>query len=264
MPEGHTLHRLARDIGRDLQGGAVGASSPQGRFAQGASQIDGRVLERTEAYGKHLFLEWESDLVLHVHLGLIGGFRRQPSPPALPQGLVRLRLEGADHTWDLSGPMVCRLGDPDLVEEVTATLGPDPLRADADPGAFAARVARSRKAIGALLLDQDVVAGVGNVYRAEVLFLCGIHPARAARSLAAAEVGCLWDTIAAQLRLGLRRNRIVTIDPADLGKPISGVRRGEGVYVYHQEHCARCGAPTEVIDLGGRRIWACPIEQPRA
>jgi endonuclease-8 len=264
MPEGHTLHRLARDIRRDLRGHAVEARSPQGRFADGAARLDGLVLERADAYGKHLFLDWSSGDVLHVHLGLIGVFRRQAAPPKPPVGLVRLRLVGPSHAWDLAGPMVCRLGDPGVVDEVTAKLGPDPLRRDADPARFMERVARSRKAIGAVLLDQDVIAGIGNVYRAELLFLCGIHPAREARSLRDDEVACLWNTAVAQLALGLRRNRIVTIDPRDLGKPLSKVSRGEGVYVYHQDHCARCGTPTEVIDLGGRRIWSCPRDQPYA
>ncbi len=81
MPEGHTLHRLARDIQRDLHGHAVDATSPQGRFADGAARLDGRVLDHAQAHGKHMFLEWDSGDVLHVHLGLIGVFRRQPVPP---------------------------------------------------------------------------------------------------------------------------------------------------------------------------------------
>jgi endonuclease-8 len=263
MPEGHTLHRLARDIGRDLVGHKIDASSPQGRFADGAALIDQRVLERADAYGKHLFLTWDSGEVLHVHLGLIGVFRRQPVPPPEPRGLIRARLVGPEHAWDLSGPMVCRVGDPAIVDEVTAKLGPDPLRLDADPSRFAARLARSRKTIGAVLLDQDVIAGIGNVYRAELLFLRGIHPARAASTLSDVEVEGLWRETVAQLRVGVRRNRIVTIDPADLGKPINRVRRGEGTYVYHQERCRRCGTETQVIELGGRRIWYCPREQPR-
>ena len=267
MPEGHTLHRLARDLRRDLAGVAVSASSPQGRFADGAARLDGQVLVGTEAYGKHLFVRFERGDVLHVHLGLIGVFRRARAtpgePPPEPVGQVRLRLVGGDAVWDLSGPMVCRVAPPTVVDEVTALLGPDPLRRGADPQRFIDAVLRSRKPIGALLLDQSVIAGLGNVYRAELLYLCGIHPLREGRSLSVDEAHALWDAAVAQLKLGLRRNRIVTIDPADLDGPIHRVRRGEGVYVYRQEHCFRCGAATEVVDLAGRPIRACPAEQPR-
>src|SRR3546814_10163475 len=121
--------------------------------------------------------------VLHIHLGLIGKLRRQASPPEDPVGQVRLRLEGEAATWDLSGPMVCAVVTPDAMEAVASSLGPDPLRRDADPERFVARVLRSKKPIGNLLLEQDVIAGIGNVYRAEVLWSLGIHPGREGRSL---------------------------------------------------------------------------------
>jgi endonuclease VIII len=262
MPEGHTLHRLARDQRRDLARRPVRASSPQGRFAAGAARLDGQVLERTEAAGKLLFHHYEGGGVLHVHLGLIGVFRRQPAPPGHPVGQVRLRLVGETATWDLSGPNTCAVITADDAEALKARLGPDPLRRDADPERFVRRVRRSRTPIGTLLLDQSVIAGIGNVYRAEILFLHGIHPATPGRALTEETVRAIWDTTVAQLQLGLRRNRIVTIDPAELGTPIKRVRRGEGVYVYRQEHCHRCGTPTRSLTLGGRRISYCPREQP--
>jgi endonuclease VIII len=221
------------------------------------------VLERTDAAGKLLFHHYEGGEVLHVHLGLIGVFRRQPSPPRDPVGQVRLRLTGEEATWDLSGPNTCAVITDDDAERLMARLGPDPLRRDADPERFVRRVRRSKTPIAALLLDQSVIAGIGNVYRAEILFLHGIHPSTPGRDLSEEQLRAVWDTTVAQLKLGLRRNRIVTIDPAELGKPISRVRRGEGVYVYRQEHCHRCGTPTESVALGGRRISFCPSEQPR-
>jgi endonuclease VIII len=262
MPEGHTLHRLARDQRRDLAGRPVRASSPQGRFADGAARLDGQVLVDTEAAGKHLFHRYESGEVLHVHLGLIGVFRRQPSPPADPVGQVRFRVEGKTHTWDLSGPNTCAVVTPDDVDRLIARLGPDPLRRDADPERFVTRVRRAKTPIGALLLDQSVIAGIGNVYRAEILFLHGIHPTTPGRELDEDQIRAIWATTVDLLRTGVKRNRIVTIDPAELGKPIGQVVRGEGVYVYRQEHCHRCGAPTEAVTLGGRVIRSCPVEQP--
>jgi endonuclease-8 len=257
VPEGHTIHRLARDQRRDLAGAPVRASSVQARFAEGAARLDGQVLERIEPYGKHLFHWFASGDVLHVHLGLIGKFRRQPAPAPEPVGEVRLRLEGVGAAWDLSGPMVCRIVTPDDVPPVIAKLGPDPLRRDADPSAFATRLRRSAKPVADLLLDQSVVAGVGNVYRAEVLFLCGIHPMRPGRSLTDDEVACLWSTIVAELKSGLRRNKIVTVPPAELDVPVRSLRSGEGVYAYKREICRRCGSAIAVHQAGGRRVWAC-------
>lgn len=250
MPEGHTLHRLARDQRRDLRGHKVAASSPQGRFAESAQLIDGHIVERVDAYGKHLFTRFDSGDVLHVHLGLIGKFRRQPSPPAPPVGIVRLRLECPTATWDLRGPTVCRIVDPAEVDRVISTLGPDPLRRGADREQFVAAVQRSPKPIGALLLDQSVIAGVGNVFRAEVLFVHGVHPSTPGVALDRVTVEALWDTLARWLRDGVRRNRIVTNTLAD------------PLHVYHHDVCGVCGSPLVAIEVGGRRIDFCPMCQP--
>jgi endonuclease-8 len=261
VPEGHTVHRLSRDHRRDLAGRPVAATSPQGRFAEGAARVDGAVPERFEAWGKHEFAYLSTGEVLHVHLGLIGKWARNAVPAPAPIGQVRLRLVGATHAWDLSGPAVCALRTPEEVEARVALLGPDPLRPDADPERFVSRVRRSGAPIGGLLLDQAVIAGVGNVYRAEVLWELGIHPSRPGRSIDDDTLWRMWDWLAHQLRLGVRRNRIVTVDPDELGKAIRDVRRGEGVAVYHQEACRRCGGPMLTLDVAGRRIEACPACQ---
>jgi endonuclease-8 len=256
VPEGHTIHGLARDHGRDLAGRPVRAWSPQGRFADGAARIDGGVPLRFEAWGKHELATFDSGDVLHVHLGLIGKWRRQEAAGAAdPVGQVRLRLEGADAVWDLSGPMVCRVIDPDEAAAVAASVGPDPLRDDADPQPFVDRVLRSKAPIGTLLLDQSVVAGVGNVYRAEVLWALGIHPGRPGTSLSAGDVLAMWDWLRDQLRLGLARGRIQTVED---------VVDGEGERIraaYHQVDCLRCGGPVEQLSVAGRRIDACPTCQ---
>lgn len=263
MPEGHTIHRLARDQRRDLRGHPVVASSPQGRFADGAARIDGAVPVRVDAWGKHLFHHYDTGDVLHVHLGLIGKFRRHASPPPAPVGVIRLRLEGESGTWDLSGPAICAIVTPDDVERRVAALGPDPLRPDADPDRFVARVRRSKKPIGALLLDQDVIAGVGNVYRAEFLYLAGIHPETEGRALTDEQVRGLWDLAVVHLKAGVRRNRIVTVDPAEVGRPVSRISRADAVYAYHRERCLRCDDLFQRLEVAGRRIDACPTCQPR-
>ena len=173
MPEGHTIHRLARRHRSLLRGHAVTASSPQGRFEDGAAVIDGAVLLGTDAWGKHLFHDY-GDHVLHVHLGLYGKFRDGSGTPPEPRGALRLRLVGGGHWLDLRGPTACELLTAPEVESRTARLGPDPLRRGADVDRFLDRVGRSRAPAGTLLLDQSVIAGVGNVYRAEVLLRAGI------------------------------------------------------------------------------------------
>jgi formamidopyrimidine-DNA glycosylase len=250
VPEGHTIHRLAKDQRRDFKGHKVTVASPQGRFAESAQLLDRHVVERVDAYGKHLFTRFDSGDVLHVHLGLIGKFRRQPSPPVAPVGIVRVRLEGPAATWDLSGPTVCRVVDPQEMERVVSTLGPDPLRRGADPQRFIQAVQRSAKPIGALLLDQSVIAGVGNVFRAEVLFVHGIHPETPGVALDREMLQAIWDTLSRLLRDGVRRNRIVTNTPR------------EPLHVYHHEVCGVCGTPLTAIEVGGRRIDVCPMCQP--
>src|SRR4051794_20539530 len=109
MPEGHTIHRLARDHTADLAGRPVEAWSPQGRFSEGAARLDGQVATRFEAWGKHEFAWFASGEVLQVHLGLIGVWRRRSRPLPDPVGQVRLRLAGETAGWDLSGPAICTL-----------------------------------------------------------------------------------------------------------------------------------------------------------
>ena len=180
MPEGHTLHRLARLHQRRFAGAPVAVSSPQGRFAPSAAVVDGRILRRTSVWGKHLFHHYADGPIVHVHLGLYGTFTEwaRPSDGMAPEavGQVRMRMIGTDYGTDLRGPTVCEVLDEAQVGDVVARLGPDPLRSDADPSWAWARIAKSRRPIGALLMDQTVMAGVGNVYRSELLFRHRIDP----------------------------------------------------------------------------------------
>lgn len=258
VPEGHTIHRLARDLGADLVGEPVRVTSPQGRFAEAATALDGKVLTRTEAWGKHLLLWWRGGVGVHVHLGLFGRFRRRISPPPEPRGAVRMRLEGAEHTWDLSGPTVCALVGRRDRDALVARLGPDPLRDDADAKDFVSRLRASRRAVGAFLLDQSAVAGVGNVYRAEALFVAGIHPLRTGDSLSVAEARLLWRTLVTQLADGVRLGRIVTVDPH------RGGEQRERLWMYKRSVCRRCRGPVATFVLAARRTWACPRCQPSA
>ena len=264
MPEGHTIHRLAKDHNRDLRGQAVHASAAQERFSHGAEQLDGQVLRRAEAWGKHLFHTYDGGDVLHVHLGLIGKwFRSEGDAVAAPVPTVRLRLSTDDVAWDLVGPMACRLVSPSERDAIVCGLGPDPLRRDADPERLWLRLQRSSKPVGLLLMEQDVVAGIGNVYRSEVLNIVGVDPRRPGRTITRDEFEAIWAETVRQLKLGVKRNRIVTMAPDELPRPWHRLERGEGRYAYKQEVCGRCHTPLEVYPLAGRTTWSCPTCQPR-
>ncbi len=261
MPEGHTLHRLALDHRALLVGRAVEACSPQGRFDEGAALLDGRRALAVEAHGKHLFYDFEDGLILHVHLGLFGRFRRTPRAAPTPRGAVRLRMQVPGACLELSGPTACTLVSDAERAELCARLGPDLLRDDADPALAWARVAKSRRAIGALLLDQSILSGVGNVYRAEGLFVTGLHPETPGNALRKADFTRLWETLRAMLQKGVRDRRIVTV--AHPEKSAARVRRGERTFVYGQSHCRRCEGPVERSVLAARTMYACPACQPR-
>jgi endonuclease-8 len=268
MPEGHTIHRLARDQNADLAGHAVEAVAGQERFREGAARLDGQRLRKAEAWGKHLFHTFDSGDVLHIHLGLIGKWFRRSGAEladgrAEPTATTRLRLSAEDVAWDLTGPMVCAVVTPDDRARVLAKLGPDPLRRDADPERMWAKLQLTDRSIGLLLMEQDVVAGIGNVYRSELLNIVGIDPRRAGRAVTRDEFDRLWAETVRQLRLGVRRNKIVTMRPDELDRPISKLARGEGRYAYKQEVCGRCHTPLDVFPLAGRTTWSCPTCQPR-
>lgn len=256
MPEGHTIHRLAADIARDLVSSPVRVSSPQGRF-EGADRVSGAILVRTSAVGKHLFLHFESGTV-HVHLGLFGKFRREKSPPPEPRGALRMRMEGASHTWDLRGPTACDIVDDGEIAALLARLGADPLSADADPKRAWKKVRASKRSIGALLLDQSVFSGIGNVYRAEILFLLGLHPEVEARTLPKRQFDRLWALMQTLLARGVREKRIVTRD----APPKKRLSRRDALYVYKRSACAVCAAPVHKLVSAARPLYFCPRCQP--
>lgn len=259
MPEGHTLHRLAREHQRVFGGVAVSASSPQGRFADGAAAIDGRTLERADAYGKHLFHHYDGGVTLHVHLGLYGKFTPGTGEPPEPRGALRLRLEGAGHWTDLRGPTACELVTPEQTEVLLARLGPDPLRPRADPARAFQKLHRSRTPVAALLMDQTVVAGIGNVYRAELLFRHRLDPLRPGAAVPAELWQQMWTDLVALMRAGVRSGRIVTVRDED--RPAGRrVTREQAHYVYRRAGlpCRACGTPIRTSVLVGRNLFWCP------
>ncbi|MCW2607706.1 MAG: Formamidopyrimidine-DNA glycosylase [Frankiales bacterium] len=264
MPEGHTIHRLARDHRPLLVGRPVSMASPQGRFATGADLLGGRVLERVEAYGKHLFYGFEGDLLLHVHLGLYGKFLTGTGPPPEPKGALRLRMTTGDTWIDLRGPTACEVVAPHERDAVFARLGPDPLRKDADPEKAWDRLSKSRRSVGELLMDQSVLAGIGNVYRAEVLYRAGLSPFRTGREVPRRLWDGLWPDLRTLLQAGVRAGRIVTTEREDRARRTGTARREDAHYVYrrHGLPCRRCGTEVLTQVMAGRNLFWCPVCQP--
>ncbi|MFF8949234.1 Fpg/Nei family DNA glycosylase [Streptomyces sp. NPDC014940] len=267
MPEGHTIHRLAQDYAERFQGTAPWVSSPQGKFSDAADLLDGALMTGTEAHGKHLFLRFRDADWVHIHLGLFGKVAFGPAPAPPPTDTVRLRLAGDTAYVDLRGPTTCALVTDAEKRAVHDRLGPDPLRADADPDAAYRRISRSRTSVAALLMDQKVIAGVGNVYRAEVLFRHGIDPYRAGRDLTRAEWEAVWADLAALMRDGVRDNRIDTVRPEHtpeaMGRPPRVDDHGGEVYVYRRADrpCHVCGTDIRTAGLAARNLFWCPTCQ---
>ena len=320
MPEGHTVHRLARTFEEVFAGGRVRTASPQGRFEAEAARLDGQVLLGAEAIGKHLLLAFapEADIApgdpavrfVHVHLGLYGSWtfagsgeralshaigapRRVGEREELlgadggtdtdawlrtpPRDTVRLRVVGADALADLTGPTRCDLIGHEERAALIARIGPDPLRPDADRERFVERVRASRTGIGVLLMNQDVIAGVGNIYRAEALFRARLDPFVPGRDLSAGMVRAIWDDLAALMAYGARTGRIVTTQPEHRDIEARIIERSRGArqngdddptvvpreksfYVYHRQTlpCRICGTIIRSADLAGRTVFWCP------
>lgn len=270
MPEGHVIHGLARDLGAAFAGRAVAVSSPQGRFGASAAVLDGTELVDAEAAGKHLFIGFDAPTptpVIQVHLGLIGKLWIRPPGPVA--GQVRLRIASPERVAELHGPQLCRLISPQDKDAVIAGLGADPLRADADPERAWARIQRSGRPVAALLMDQRVSAGVGNIYRAEVLFRQRVDPFCPGQRLRAASWLRIWTDLVELMALGLANGRIDTVRPQDspeaTGRPPRVDPHGGEVYVYRRagQRCLVCGGPVRTTLLESRNLYWCPRCQRR-
>lgn len=298
MPEGHSIHRLARQFGDVFAGERLAVSSPQGRFAAGAALLDGHSMVHASAHGKHLFLHFEHGLVLHVHLGLYGAWdfggdsqfrgassigapRRVgerevaddgtapasgPAPagyagPPAPVGAVRVRL-ASGHGWaDLRGATTCAAITEAEAAAVLDRLGPDPLHnSGSSRDDFIRRVLARRTPVATLLMDQKVIAGVGNVYRAEVLFRGRIDPLLPGRALTGEAAGLLWDDTAAVMSDGVRDGRIITTTAGFWTRSDQLPPGEEAHFVYRRQGqpCRVCGTAVALADHAARKLYWCP------
>ncbi|QEO09691.1 Fpg/Nei family DNA glycosylase [Protaetiibacter larvae] len=322
MPEGHSVHRIARQFAANFAGAPVAVSSPQGRFASGAAQLDGHEIVQAKAVGKQMFLEFDHGLWLRVHLGMYGAWdfagditvddtlasakgrigqtnqrgtvvgAHEDSPwsigaprrtrlrmaeseklepeleswPPEPVGAVRVRLLTATACADLRGPTACEVQTIEEVDRTIARLGPDPLVDDLVEAEerFTAVVRRKPTPIALLLMDQSVVSGIGNVYRAELLFRARLDPFRPGREVPEEVVRGLWRDWVHLLRIGVETGQMLTmddLDPEAYRRALAS--RDDRHWVYHRtgEPCRVCGTGIAMAELGGRKLYWCPVDQ---
>lgn len=200
----------------------------------------------------------------------------------VPRPTTRLRIAGPHGLADLTGPTACEILDADGRAAVLERLGPDPLREDADPRRFVERVRRSRTSIGVLLMNQEVIAGVGNIYRAEALFRARLDPFVPGKDLTEGMVRGIWDDLVPLMRYGARTGRIVTTEPEhrEIEAVIqertratrqngdddpSVVPREQSFYVYHRQTlpCRLCRTAIRSTEIAGRTVYWCPRCQTR-
>ncbi len=322
MPEGHSVHRIARQFALHFVGKTVTATSPQGRFAAGAATISEHTLVQAKAVGKQMFLEFDNDLWLRVHLGMYGAWdfageitadatiasangrigqtnqrgtvsddnessnssigapRRtrlrmseseKPGEelavfPPEPIGAVRVRLLTETTVADLRGPTACEVLRADEVQAVIDKLGPDPLVDSPKKGEqrFVDRVRTKPTPIGLLLMDQTVVAGIGNVYRAELLFRARLDPHTPGRLVPEETLRALWKDWTKLLKLGVQLGQMMTMDGLSPTKYQAALAsREDRHWVYHRtgEPCRVCGTPIVMELAAGRKLYYCPMDQ---
>ena len=249
MPEGDTIHRIAGRIRAALEGKEIGRAEtpdPRSPIHGRAGALEGRTLESAEARGKHLILHFSGDLAVHSHLGMNGRWRVF-ADGRVPYGKPWLLLASGRGIAAQSGGKLLRLvsesrirNDPGLMQ-----LGPDPLAKGFDAEEAARRLLASgaNREVGDAILDQRVIAGIGNVIRVEALFGSRIDPFRKVGDLEPEEALDLVEASRRVMQVSIRRGR-----------------RPHAVYKASGGHCPNCGGQVRVRGQGdaNRVTYWCP------
>jgi formamidopyrimidine-DNA glycosylase len=231
-----------------------------------SSRIAGQRIVSVGRRAKFLVLGMASGDSLLIHLRMTGRLSIEPGGDSAPEDpYVRAWLDLADgRRLIFSDPR--KFGRIWLVDDASSVLGglgPEPLGPDFTPEILAERLRRRRVAIKSLLLNQTVVAGLGNIYADESLFLAGIHPLRPAANLTGDEIQRLWAAIRQVLGEAVSERGTTLRDyrPPNGGKGhYQEVRR---VYGLAQQPCPRCGNLIERRVISQRSAHYCPRCQPR-
>jgi endonuclease-8 len=291
MPEGDTIRRTADVLRRSLLGETIVDARGQAGAVRIERLVGGRVIE-VRSLGKHLLIGFDSGLTLHTHLGMHGAWHRY-----LDGERWRRRRDAAVAVLRTRGSTVVCFDAPvvELVETralpihpALASLGPDLLAREFDPAVAARRLLGPRHAarpVAEVLLDQSAVAGIGNVYRSELLFLTRVDPFRLVGSLGVAVVEGILRLAVALLGANIGGGARATVPragergPDTLAGPVdgeiltpihagSGHPRRDGLWVYRRagRPCRRCGTTIRSLALGSppRRLYWCSTCQPRS
>jgi endonuclease-8 len=241
MPEGDSIRRAASAL-RTLAGEPLAATAPHPRGAPVARAIDGRVLLGVDAVGKNLLLRFDGGLVVHSHLGMVGRWRVAPAGSRI-RGRPWLVLRGATREAQLWKGSTLR-----LARDAKLGLGPDLLDEGTDAARLAERVLASgpERLLGDVLLDQRVIAGIGNLWLAELLWHGRLSPWSRVDAVAP-------EALAAALSWAKR----------EMLRSVAGARPARSVYRRAGRPCPRCGTPVASRGLGERNRTAywCPACQ---
>ena len=258
MPEGHTVHRIANQFNSLFGGKNIGVDSPQGRFTD-SKLVNGEKLVAASAVGKQMFLHFGDELIVRIHLGIYGKWRFHKGAQPLPVGEVRARFFTKQSTAELRGPTVCEVIGRVEYQKVLERLGPDPLNDDptgSEFDRFAKRVLGSKTEIGLLLMNQEVISGIGNVYRAEILYRAKVNPHKPGSSLSKKKVREIWDDSVALLRIGVRHGVMITRDEFFEEDP--GKAERNWVYKREGKPCRNCRTKVLLEIVAGRKLYWCP------
>jgi endonuclease-8 len=260
VPEGDVVWRAARQLHGALAGQVLTRTDFRvPRFA--TADLTGRAVTEARSRGKHLLIRVEGGLTVHSHLRMDGSWRIRPAGGPPPRD-HRVRVVLANPEWQAVGYLIAMVEvlPTGREDRVVGHLGPDLLGPDWDPAEAERRLAAQPGATAAeALMDQRNLAGIGNVYKSEILFLRGIHPWR--------PIGTVDDLPGvldlAQRLLELNKDRVPRVTTGDTA-------RGATTWVYGRtgQPCRRCGTPIAQADLGPaaeeRITFWCPACQPAA
>jgi formamidopyrimidine-DNA glycosylase len=267
MPELPEVEHAARMLRGFLEGRVIlHAEASEARVFRGgdrrafASALCGRKLSRLSRRGKYLLLAFDGGVSVLSHLGMTGKWiRRERARGARPpHSRARLALDDGSvvHYCDprMFGRIAVHRGkDLDRLPEIRA-LGPDPLEDGIDPRALVEALARTSRPVKVALMDQRVIAGIGNIQATEALFRARVAPTRPARAITPREAARLAEAIRASVDFTLEAT-----GPGEITYLSEGARVANPFLVYGREGapCPRCGRPIDTISLGGRASAHC-------
>ncbi len=298
MPEGNEVHRWAERHTAAFAGRKLNVlPGPNHRFSD-AHVVDGKKLLKVHAVGKHLGYEFPGQLYLHIHLGRFGDFTEGCGELPSPKGALRAILQRAgsgkparsrkgqphnltcahddgtqpfppeDVDWcELRGPTDCSVYDQAKWQALLDRLGPDPLAHEPgdhdNPHRAFEKILKKKTSIAELLMDQSVLSGIGNIYRAELLFRHRVNPFTPGEEMDLKTLKAIWKDSIPLLKAGMVDRRIVCTRRADRPSKKEPAPRGEAHYVYrrHGEPCFVCGEAIVRKDVAGRTLYWCPKDQ---